>query len=225
MTEYVLLDWDNTLRKGFTIKAWMEYLYENRFVSNEHYFGFLSQFEAYDNHMLDYHQLSTNSTAIYAKSIAGKNVMDIKNAGRDFCIHDGGVFPFVKSLFHSFQTNKIEIIVISGTPEMLLENYASLLGIDEVYGLTVRARGNFYTDFVERDYGACKSEIVKKICEEKGGNPIFAMGDSIADEPLISTAQYGCYIDKDTGFISLNEKVIGSVSTACEVVKKLGICS
>lgn len=223
MIKYAVLDWDNTLRKGFTIMAWMEYLYARRIVSDEHYSDFLSQFEAYNRHMLGYCQLSDNTTAIYAKAIAGKNALDIENAGREFCTCDCDVFPFVSCLFHSFQVNGIKIIVISGTPQMLLEQYSGLLGIDEVYGLVVGVKKGYYTGVVEKDYGAYKSEIIKEICAAKGGNPIFALGDSIADEPLINAAQYGCYIDKDTGNISFGEKTIGSISSACEAIEKLGL--
>lgn len=225
MIKYAVLDWDNTLRKGFTITSWMEYLYAKEIVSDEHYRDFLSQFELYNKHVLGYYQLSDNTTAIYAKAIAGKNALDIENAGRYFCTCDCAVFPFVSRLFHSFRINGIKIIIISGTPQMLLEHYSGLLGIDEVYGLVVEVKEGYYTGVVEKDYGAYKSEIIKEICAAKGGNPVFALGDSIADEPLINAAKYGCYIDKDTGAISFGEKIIGSISSACEAIEKLGLFS
>lgn len=223
--KYALLDWDNTLRKGFTIQAWMEYLHVRQIISDEYYVDFLHQFELYDKKTLEYNQLSDNTTSIYVKAIEGKDVLDIESAGRDFCVQDNGIFPYVGRLFHDFRINRIEVIVISGTPQMLLEHYSKLLGIDEVYGLVVGVKEGCYTDIIERDYGACKSEIVDKICVAKGEKPIFAMGDSMADEPLINAAKFGCYIDKNTGTISLDGRTIGSISSACETIERLGIFS
>lgn len=223
MIKYAVLDWDNTLRKGFTIKAWMEYLYTKKIICNELYSSFLEQLGLYENHMLSYYKLSENTTTLYSKAIEGKKAVDIEDAGRDFCIYDRAVFPFVSSLLYNLHKNNTRVIVISGTPQLLLEQYSALLGIDEVYGLVVGVKEGYYTGIVERDYGANKSEIMKEICAEKGENPIFALGDSIADEPLINAAKFGCYIDKDTGAISMDEKVIGFISSACEAIEKLGV--
>ena len=45
MKKYALFDWDNTLRKGFTITAWMEYLYDRGVIEEKYYFDLLNQFE------------------------------------------------------------------------------------------------------------------------------------------------------------------------------------
>lgn len=223
MIKYALFDWDNTLRKGFTISSWMQYLSEKQIISKEYYSDFLCQFELYDNHKIDYRQLSDNTTYIYAYAITGKNVFEIENMAQDFCINDQAIFPFADKLLKKFRENNIEIIIISGTPQLLLNHYSRLLGFDEAYGMDIGVTADCFVNVIQKNYGVYKEEIVKNICECKGQLPIFALGDSIADAPLIDKATYGCYIDKKTGVISLDEKNIGYISSAYETILNLGL--
>lgn len=221
MIKYALFDWDNTLRKGFTITDWMQYLFEKQVVSKEYYSNFMYQFELYNNHKIDYKKLSDNTTYIYANAITGKNVLEMENMAQDFCIKDQAVFSFTDKLFKKFRENNIEIIVVSGTPQMLLNYYSRLLGIDEAYGLVIGIAADCFVNVIQKDYGAYKEDIVREICVSKGRLPIFALGDSIADAPLIDKAKYGCYINKETGAITLGDEKIGYLSSAYETILNL----
>ena len=69
MKKYALFDWDNTLRKGFTITAWMEYLYDRGVIEEKYYFDLLNQFELCKSNRISYRKLSYNTTSVYANAI------------------------------------------------------------------------------------------------------------------------------------------------------------
>lgn len=223
MGKYALFDWDNTLRKGFTICDWVQYLSAKEVINVDFYRDILYQFELSNKHVITYQQLSDNTTNLYAKAITGINVSDIKRLGKIFCSQDHAVFPYVCKLFNLFRQNNIEIIVISGTPHMLLEHYSKIFGIHKVYGMVIGVNENCFSGIIEKDYGIYKAEIVREICKVKREQPLFALGDSIADKPLIKAAKYGCYIDKATESIYLEGKIIGTMSSAYDTITNLGI--
>lgn len=220
MKKYALFDWDNTLRKGFTITAWMKYLYDRGVIEEKYYFDLLNQFELCKSNRISYRKLSYNTTSVYANAILGVQFSCLEKMGQEFCCNDTFIFPFTYQLFDCLHKNEIEIIIISGSPQMLLVEYAKLLGIDEVYGMLIEAKDNYFTGIISQDYGMNKQKIVQIICESKGCMPILALGDSAADEPMLSAAEYSGIVDKASGNILFDDKTIGSVFSAKELIEK-----
>ena len=216
MKKYALFDWDNTLRKGFTITAWMEYLYDRGVIEEKYYFDLLNQFELCKSNRISYRKLSYNTTSVYANA----QFSCLEKMGQEFCCNDTFIFPFTYQLFDCLHKNEIEIIIISGSPQMLLVEYAKLLGIDEVYGMLIEAKDDYFTGIISQDYGMNKQKIVQIICESKGCMPILALGDSSADEPMLSAAEYSGIVDKASGNILFDDKIIGSVFSAKELIEK-----
>ncbi len=221
MKKYVLFDWDNTLRKGFTITAWMKYLYIRNVIKKKYYYDLLNQFELCNSNRISYEQLSYNTTSIYSSAISGTQFSYLEDLAREFCFKDTFIFPFTYQLFDYFHKNEMEIIIISGSPQVLLIEYSKLLGIDEVYGMIIEVKNDYYTSIIKQDYGIDKQEIVQAICELKGCKPILALGDSSADKPMLSIAESSGIIDKLSGNIIFDGKIVGSVFSANELIENL----
>jgi len=220
VNSYALFDWDNTLRKGFTIVSWVEYLCNQHVVNESSYIELLHQFELYEAGSITYQQLSNNTTSIYAQSIAGADVSYLEKLAYRFCQQDHAVFEFTKPLLRILMDAGIEIIVISGSPELVLLQYAKQLGVNEVYGMDLEVKLGRYTGVITKDYGIEKNEIVRVICKSKGFAPLLAFGDSEADNPLLNAAKYGFLIDKKSGKISVNGTIVGTESAICEIVDR-----
>jgi len=221
MNSYALFDWDNTLRKGFTVVSWVEYLCNQHVVNEANYIELLHQFELYEASSITYQQLSDNTTSIYAQSIAGADVSNLERLARRFCQQDHSIFEFTRPLLRILRDAGIEIIIISGSPKLVLSQYAKQLGINEVYGMDIEVKLGQYTGILTKDYGAEKNEIVHDICKSRENAPLLAFGDSTADAPLLNAAKYGFLIDKKYGQISVNGSIVGNDSTICEVVASL----
>lgn len=225
MFGYALLDWDNTLHKGFTIVNWMKYLCEKQIIKQKHYDELLEQMKLYGGDKISYGQLNDKVALIYAKSLIGISVPVIKNAAHDFCLRDKDIYSFTRNMVRILKENRIEILIISGSPQMLLLEYSKLLGVDAVYGLIIERKEGYYTGNIKRNYGAEKSKIVQEISATKGIGPIFALGDSEADAPMIKSAKYGCFVNNQTGSITYNNKLIGFTSSIVEVMKNIGLAT
>ncbi len=218
---FALFDWDNTLRKGFTVVSWVKYLCNQRIVDETNYVELLHQFKLYESREIAYQQLSDNTTQIYAQSIAGVDVSNLEKLAYRFCQQDHSFFEFTSPLLRILRESGIEIIVISGSPKLVLLQYAKQLGINEVYGMDIEVKSGQYTGVLTKDYGAEKREIVRDICKSKGLAPILAFGDSAADDPLLKVSKYGFLIDEKSGQISVNGTIVGAESTICEIVTSL----
>ncbi len=221
MNRYALFDWDNTLRKGFTIVSWIEYLCNQHIVDKACYIELLRQFDLYESGKITYQELSNISTQIYAHSIAGADVVSLAELAYHYCERDDALFEFARPLLKILRDAGVEIIVISGSPKLVLMQYAKLLEIDEVYGMDIEIKLGRYTDIIAKDYGAEKFEIVCDICKSRGKAPLFAFGDSVADDPLLKSSKYGFLIDRETRQVSLNGIVVGAESKICEIVTSL----
>lgn len=222
---YALLDWDNTLRRGFTITAWTKYLCDKKAIKEETYNKLLRQFELHQAKKISYGQLATSTTEVYAQALTGIDLITIENLAHSFCLEDTDVFSYTDKLFDSFKKKRIDTVIISGSPEIVLLQYAKRFGFSEIYGMDVELVDGKYTGKVKQDFGAEKNLIVSKICHERKRMPVIAFGDSTSDEPLLSAAQYGYLLDWKHKAVVLNGQEIAPLSSIDAVIESLSLTS
>src|SRR5256885_246022 len=83
-----LIDWDRTLRPGWTLEPWLEYLVERRYVNQSTLADLeylISSFAAGD---LDHDQLAQEANGLYALAIAGQTVDSIAKLSHAFATED-----------------------------------------------------------------------------------------------------------------------------------------
>ena len=219
-TRYALLDWDNTLREGFTITSWTKYLCDKKAVHEDAYCKLMRQFDLYHAKQISYQQLGNTTTEIYAQALVGVEVSLIEQLAYSFCQQDKAIFKFAGNLFKLFQEKGVETIVISGSPQIVLAQYAKQLGISEIHGMDIEIQSNKYTGAIKQDFGAEKELIVKEIYHARKGAPLIALGDSIADEPLLKVAEYGYLLDRERKMIMLNGYEVAPLSSIETVIKE-----
>lgn len=218
---YALLDWDNTLRKGFTITSWTKYLCDKRAIRGETYGKLLKQFELYQANKISYKQLATSTTEVYAQALVDVDLSSIENLAHSFCQEDEEVFSYTSKLFALFREKEIDAIIISGSPKIILLQYAMRFGFSEIYGMDVEVMDGKYTGKIKQDFGAGKNIIVSKICHDRKRMPVIAFGDSTSDEPLLSAAQYGYLLDWKRQVVMLNGREIAPLSSIDSVIENL----
>lgn len=219
--QYALLDWDNTLRKGFTIISWTKYLCDKKAIREETYGKLLRQFELYKAKEISYEQLATSTTEVYAQALVGVDLNSIENLAHNFYLEDTDVFSYTNKLFDLFKEKKIDSIIISGSPKIVLSQYAKHFGFSEIYGMDIEVLDGRYTGVVNQDYGAEKFQIVKQICHNRNNTPLISFGDSGVDDPLLKVAKYGYFIDRKEEMIKLNGLEIAPLSSMDVVIKNM----
>ncbi|MEY8395133.1 HAD-IB family phosphatase [Lachnospiraceae bacterium 45-P1] len=218
---YALLDWDNTLRKGFTITSWTEYLCAQNAIEGDTYSRIMKQFELHCSQKISYAQLASTTTEIYARALTGIKLCTVEKLACSFLQEDDAVFPFVNKLFCFFKRNQIDTIIVSGAPQIVLLQYAKQFGIDEIHGMDIEISDGRYTGEVTQDYGAEKAQIVKEICNNRNSAPLIAFGDSDADMPLLKAAKYGYFLDRKKEMIILNSQETAPLSSIDTIIKKM----
>ena len=144
-----LVDWDGTIRKGFTIKEWSSFLVDNIGDVN---FDIIEKidnlFSKYSDGDITHDQLADASAHAYAKYIKNTAIEDINDLAKEFITLDiDNLFAYSKELFSLLHELEIRPIIISGCPEVILNNYKRIFYLDKIYGLKLKLSGQKYSIF------------------------------------------------------------------------------
>ena len=187
--DVVLADWDNTLRAGFTVTAWTEFLAGRGLFSALP--TILQRFDRFLNdRSADYEVFCKDMEIAYAAGLAGQPGEEVAAAAASFVAADSkNIFRFVRPLCEYFADRQLSIIVISGAPEEPLKQYARTLGFELGGALRLEVRDGFYTGQVIENCGLSKikSEAVSRVSAENDG--VVALADSLSDMPLLDAAR------------------------------------
>ena len=190
MNRYALLDWDYTLRDGYTLTAWIEYLCAHHVVSDS---------------------LPASIASLQARYDAGK----ISHDG--FCREQAGlIYPFTELLFQLLHLENIDAIVVSGAPYLILKQYQEVFHIRKILAFEPEIRNGQYTGAANANYGFHKENAVQLATELYGTAPFLALGDSSSDIPLLLTAQHAVCIGQKSFLPDGKEAVCLSPASAPE---------
>lgn len=196
LMKYAVFDWDNTVREGYTLFSWIDYLIEKEIVSEglgqkEHDLG-----KRYKKQEITHDEYADIACRYYAQELAGINIRIIENNLPEYLKNDErNLFPFVNDLFRYLKMQDIKPIVISGAPQRIIDSYKNSLNLYEIYAVKEQEEGEFYTGELEYNYGHDKQRIIDSLIKQYG-RPIFGFGDSSSDIPLLQEARHGvCVCD------------------------------
>lgn len=189
-----LLDWDGTLRKGYEIVDWTNHLDESGRFDHE-VAG--RQRDLVSNYLLGkitYSQAVFDVGVIYAEGLAGQKVEDTLVLAAQFAKNDKALFDFTPALFEILLKNNIKIVLISNTPQLLLEEYKKHFGFSEVHGLRVGELAGSWTKQVIVNPGL--SQVKRKIVAELVNkyDIVLGMGDTHEDAPLLESARIRLFL-------------------------------
>jgi len=200
-----LVDWDGTLRKGYLTFDWLCFLHHQDIISEAPVISFRRCIDLYKNGVLDYQNLIDQATLIYASAISGLKADYLASKAADFVQEDKGkLFSFCKPLLLYLKSIGVEVVVISGAPTNLLREYAKILPLSKIFGVTVEVDDHaVYTGVVRTNYGnlSSKRQAVEKICDEST-EIILAIGDSTFDTPLFDAAKFSFFITEENNGIA-----------------------
>ena len=196
--KYALLDWDNTLRKGYTLFSWIDYLIGKGIIKSgvREEIGYLIQ--EYQNDNISHDQLAKEACYVYAQSIKGISRFFLNQQVRKYMSEDEAkLFRFTKEIFNLLKQYRIQPIIISGAPEDVINNYRVALNINKIYGFATEENNGIFTGNVLYNYGYNKNKKVEEICNEFGNEPKIAFGDSVSDFEMLNRANKSIIVCKD----------------------------
>lgn len=193
MRRLALLDWDGTLRRGYTIVPWVKQLVRVGVLSKNCKEGLLQFFLDYKKESISHDDLARLTAGMYAKHLRGQLKARLKDQARIFVNSDqNALFKWSRELMTRLKSSNISTIVISGAPIEVLEAFQRPLQLDVVYGLDLEVENGVYTGRVRLNPGI--STVKKRVVDElarvtKGGSVLIAFGDSSSDMPLFDSAK------------------------------------
>lgn len=193
MKKYIaLFDWDKTVRKDYACLMWIEMLAKSKVVDENILKENDEVYQKYLNGILDHNQLTEEGMRVYGKYIQNVEKTELtsvleeykkKDKDKIFDIMREDIFPFLTK-------NNIEIIIISGAQQELVELYKEDLKINEIYGVQFENKdGKYINKYVNNGLDENKRKIVNEIIENKENIILFSFGDSISDIPLLEVAK------------------------------------
>ncbi len=195
---YALFDWDNTIRTGYTLYSWIDYLRERNILSDSVYHEIDDVRQQYAHGLISHDQYASSACRKYAKSLSGVSEDQISVALSQYMPRDREcLFANIGDIFDILNKNNIEIIVISGAPAIIVGNYAEEFHIQRVFAFKEGTYNGIFTGEVEYNYGFDKTGVVKEIMQNYGKRPLFAFGDSTSDIPMLETAIFAYCIGNE----------------------------
>jgi HAD superfamily phosphoserine phosphatase-like hydrolase len=189
-----LLDWDGTLREGYVILQWTQYLARKGEIPKRFVEAMEKCFE-YE----DYEQMAECVVETYASSQKGLRVADVDRLAIAFAESNPGTFAFAAPLIKYLRRKKIEPIVITGSPNTVVKHLAKKIGVHRCYGLELKIdRSGAFVGTYEFNMAIEKNKrmLVKRL-ETEFRDVRLALGNSGSDGPLLEVARCGYFITGD----------------------------
>lgn len=220
---YALFDWDNTVRNGYTLFSWIDFLCGQSILKP----GFQSEIEVvkkqYRNHTITHDQYADIACSRYAKALKGVPFSTINRALSIYMAEDRKcLFHNIGTLFDMLHERGIDIIIISGAPEIIVSKYKAEFNLRSIYAFREETLNKNFTGNVECNFGFNKEEQVLKVIDEYHDYPYMAFGDSDSDVPMLKKATYPfCMGNKLTDFKNINIAQGGISEADLRAISKL----
>ena len=195
MNRYALLDWDYTLRKGYTLTAWIEYLCTRNVFSASLPAAIASMQAQYDAGMISHDEYAMAACREYAAALQGMEEEQLPG----FCREQGAlIYSFTEPLFQLLHRESIDAIVVSGAPGLILKQYQETFHIRKILAFEPEIRNGQYTGAASANYGFHKENAVQLTAKLYGTTPFLALGDSSSDIPLLMAARHAVCIGRES---------------------------
>lgn len=187
-----LLDWDGTLRRGYTLVDWSRCLSHLGLLGHEISRRVADLFQMLERQEMTYDEVIRLSAETYATGLRGCQYRLLRVAGTRFATRDRKrMFGFVPEISEVLSEKGIEPMVVSGAPEPPLEACAGLYHVRNACSLELQVRGGCVTGRVSRNPGTAEGKR-QAVRELLAGEPLsveMAIGDSDADAALFAAAK------------------------------------
>ena len=208
-----LLDWDGTLRKGFTIKAWIAFLVKANLFDHGVEYSLWKLFDDYANNKLSHDELSQLTAELYASALKGLREIDVSLAANRFLEEDKSFLnSFSIPLFSFLKENSISMAIISGAPIEVIRVYQKMFDFDEFFALECETKNEVYSGNVKVNIGTYKekSKVISYLASTNRYNFYMSMGNSKSDIPLFTATTINVIVDNNelTSYLSSKQQII-----------------
>jgi phosphoserine phosphatase len=203
-----LLDWDNTLHRGWTLVAWCEFLESEGLIPageevTEKLRTLLADYPKGQSH----DELAAHSSEVYANARRTLAPDDLREAAKRFVTNPRRFQPYrwVAPFLRGLTSLGIAPIIVSGAPTEVLTQWATprasilaaCFGLDAPNATSVALPNEFLAAIVPGQINPAtthgKQYLVDQLKRTKR-RIVLAVGDSVSDSALWEAAENGIYV-------------------------------
>jgi HAD superfamily hydrolase (TIGR01490 family) len=187
MKKYAFFDVDNTVYNGYTASDIFFYASKKGEMNVKFKDEYLKIFELYRNGEIDYSYIAKKTLEIYSKSIKGMSKSQVKSLYLElFNQKKELIFNWVSPVIKLLKLNNFKIVLISGGPDIAIENLIDKVGAHEWYATNIEYLSNKFTgknpNIMDNKN---KVKIIKKITKNNKKSFSLGFGDSSGDIPML----------------------------------------
>lgn len=196
--KYALFDWDNTVRKGYTLYSWVDYLCEHRVLNLNVQADLNKMGREYKAGLITHDEYAQRACELYSHALKGISSKKIDALTDDYLkIDEQYMYNSIKKIFDLLNKKEFDIIVISGAPTIIIEKYKKRFHFKQICAFKEKIMEDQFTGEVQYNYGFDKEELVLELIDQYGTYPYMAFGDSESDIPLLKYAHYPFFLGKE----------------------------
>lgn len=164
------------------------------------------------NRKLHYNKYLDKVVATYFKYLKGCGYLDVKKTARKVISEKGNrIYRYTVDLIASLKKKNYFLLIISGSPEFIVAEFARQFGFDAWYGSTYEVKnGRFTGQELNRDSVFRKGKVfdgfLKRSLFKIDLKNSIAVGDSASDIPLLERVGKPIAFDPDRDLLTYAKK-------------------
>ncbi|HMI82019.1 MAG TPA: HAD-IB family phosphatase [Solirubrobacterales bacterium] len=190
MGRVALMDWDNTIRQGWTIRDWTLHLEGCGLVPAETLRDVDEVIDNYAAKQCTYTEMANTVLRALASGLKGQSAAVVADQAPSFIKGDrGNFYPFAAEALRELRARGLSLVVVSGAPEEVLDAAAEEYGFAKVRGSVLDVSEGRYVGTVKKNRAVVegKQAALGSLLGEQVA--ALAIGDSEADLPLLERAR------------------------------------
>ena len=202
MRRAFVVDWDDSLRIKYSALDWVHFIEGRQQFNGEAYSAFTQAVAAYRAKSLPYDEFVQRYAEVYAQGVQGVLHTDLQASATAFVeLEQERLASFTLELLRYCDAENIEVIVLSGSPELVLSTFFADHNIKRLSGvkLSIDANG-YYTGQLEesRSGGASyKRDYVNALRNDY--DFLYGIGDSPSDVEFLKRCDVGFIVGSKVG--------------------------
>jgi phosphoserine phosphatase/transcriptional regulator with XRE-family HTH domain len=199
-----VLDYDNTLARGWIIAPWLEHLAAHDIGATRD--GAASLRQLFAEHKVqatrDHDLLATRAAAIYAQALKGVSVAALERLAEDFIdeyLEDDYLYASSRDLVAGLRDRGLRPVLVTGAPAELIRPLLTALDFERAFSLVLREEAGVYTGEVvlNRGVSRAKAAACQTLTNAQDAEIVVAFGDSESDRALWNAAGVSVRIGGD----------------------------
>jgi phosphoserine phosphatase len=190
----ILLDWDGTLRPGFLIMDWAEYLAHHGEIDPGVLDGMRNTVAMLSSGQIDYAESAAQIPVLYGRAVRGREEARHRALARSYVEADeftGPITPAGRRLLaFAGGLQGARGVVISGGPVAVLERFVQNFGIADVRATVPTVSSGVFTGEIVDNFATVAGKTAAVQAVAAAHHILLAAGDSESDLPILRAAHH-----------------------------------